>query len=333
MEADNSQLILNFIGKNNIFAEFKVFGNIYNFDENKIEIPNALFGPKREKKLVEFKLIPKNNKTEKELSFYLYIYYGINKVYCFVEEINGLLFDIIFLDNKIDAIDYKGLELKEFNTLENDSRIRFVFINSPSSFKVKDIYLELKIYIPFELIQTNKSFQIAFFDFYKNAYAIKAINLEENELLIVNVLKKNKSILIEFLNNIEKLIKKKEENEEEYKQFCQKVPLEKNIINFSQDKELLKKEFDNEDLYHLIYIYMLWLVFNTIIFLMIIINLMKTILIMIMIMMIIIELKIKMIVWMKLKVLVMNMCSIILFLKFLKILHNFMKNIKKIVNY
>ena len=266
MEADNSQLILNFIGKKNIFSEFKVFGNVYNFEKNKIEIPNALFGPKREKKLVEFKLIPKNNKTEKELVFYLYIYYGINKVYCFVEEINGLLFDIIFLDNKIDAIDYKGLELKEFNTLENDSRTRFVFINSPSSFKVKDIYLELKIYIPFELIQTNKSFQIAFFDFYKNAYAIKAINLEENELLIVNVLKKNKSILIEFLNNIEKLIKKKEENEEEYKQLCQKVPLEKNIINFSQDKELLKKEFDNEDLYHLIYIYMLWLVFSAIFF-------------------------------------------------------------------
>ena len=145
MEADNSQLILNFIGKKNIFSEFKVFGNVYNFEKNKIEIPNALFGPKREKKLVEFKLIPKNNKTEKELVFYLYIYYGINKVYCFVEEINGLLFDIIFLDNKIDAIDYKGLELKEFNTLENDSRTRFVFINSPSSFKVKDIYLELII--------------------------------------------------------------------------------------------------------------------------------------------------------------------------------------------
>ena len=84
--------------------------------------------------------------------------------------------------------------------------------------------------------------------------------------MIVNVLKKNKSILIEFLNNIEKLIKKKEENEEEYKQLCQKVPLEKNIINFSQDKELLKKEFDNEDLYHLIYIYMLWLVFSAIFF-------------------------------------------------------------------
>ena len=57
------------------------------------------------------------------------------------------------------------------------------------------------------------------------------------------------------------IITKKEENEEEYKQLCQKVPLEKNIINFSQDKELLKKEFDNEELYYLIYIYMLWLVY------------------------------------------------------------------------
>lgn len=267
MEADNSQLIINFIGKNSIFSEFKVFGNIYNFTKKKIEIPKALFGPKREKKLIEFKLIPKD-KIEKESIFYLYIYYGINKVYCFVEEKNGLLFDIIFLDNKIDSINYGSLELKEFNTLINDTRTRIVLINSPSVFRVNDNDLELKLYIPINLYKTNKSFQIAFFDFYKNAYSIKAVNQDEiiNELLIVNILRKNKTILIDFYNDIKKLIEKKEDDEEKYKQICQNVSLEKNIINFSQDKEFLKKTFNNEELYYLIYIYMLWLVFNTIFF-------------------------------------------------------------------
>ena len=267
MEADNSQLILNFIGENNTFSEFKVFGNVYNFTKKIIEIPNSLFGPKKEKKLVEFKLIPKN-KIEKESIFYLYIYFGINKVYCFVEEKNGLLFDIIFLDNKIDSINYGSLELKEFNTLINDTRTRIVLINSPSVFRVNDIDLELKLYIPINLYKTNKSFQIAFFDFYKNAYSIKAVNQDEiiNELLIVNILRKNKTILIDFYNDIKKLIEKKEDDEEKYKQICQNVSLEKNIINFSQDKEFLKKTFNNEELYYLIYIYMLWLVFNTIFF-------------------------------------------------------------------
>ena len=37
MEADNSQLIINFIGKNSIFSEFKVFGNIYNFTKKKLK--------------------------------------------------------------------------------------------------------------------------------------------------------------------------------------------------------------------------------------------------------------------------------------------------------
>ena len=56
------------------------------------------------------------------------------------------------------------------------------------------------------------------------------------------------------------------------------------------------------------------------------INLMKAIIIMI-----IKKLKIKTIV--RMKVLVMNLYLIILFLKCLKILHNFMKNIKKIIVY
>ena len=92
-------------------------------------------------------------------------------------------------------------------------------------FRVNDIDLELKLYIPINLYKTNKSFQIAFFDFYKNAYSIKAVNQDEiiNELLIVNILRKNKTILIDFYNDIKKLIEKKKmtrKNINKYAKMC-----------------------------------------------------------------------------------------------------------------
>ena len=57
---DISYLIINFIGKNKIFDGYNIFGNKYNFSQTKIEIQNEFFGPDKEKKIVEFQLIPKS---------------------------------------------------------------------------------------------------------------------------------------------------------------------------------------------------------------------------------------------------------------------------------
>lgn len=265
MEDNQSQLIFNFIGKNSIFKEYKVLGNIYNFDATKIKIPNNFFGPKKEKKIIEFKLIFKNEIINNELCFYLYVYFGINKVYCFLEKNNGLLYDICFLDNKIVSLNRGELELKEFNNLENDSRTRIVLINSPSKFKINNIDLKLNLYIPIHLHKLNKSFQLSFFDFFQDAYSVKAINLNEldEELLIVKTLKENKNALINFFNELKLLIKSNESDQEQFQKLCEKISLETKIINFSQKKEILEKNFDNEELYYLIYIYMLWLIYNS----------------------------------------------------------------------
>lgn len=261
---DASYLIINFIGKNKIFDGFNMFGKKYNFNQTKIEIQNEFFVPNKEKKIVEFQLIPKNPKmVYRELNFYLYIYYGINKVYCFLEEKDGLLYDIIFLDDEI-VINYEDIELKEINTLTNDSRSRIVLINSPSKFKINNTYTDLNTYIPTSFYKSNKSFQLAFFDYLKDAYSFKPINQENNdeELLIVNILKKNKISLINFLKALEQLINAQEIEEEKFRSLCKAVSLEKNIINFSQKKYILNENFNSEELYYLIYIYMLWLIYD-----------------------------------------------------------------------
>ena len=229
MEVNESKVIFNFLGKNNIFAEYKILGNNHDFNKTEITIPDSLFGKNKEKRILEFKLIPKNNIVDKELTFYLYVYFGINKVYCFIEEKKGLLYDICFLDNKI-ILNYENLALKEINTLENDSRTRIVLINSPSLFKINNLDINLNLYLPIDLYELkNNSFQIAFFDYFQKAYSVKSISQEEedSELLIVNVLKENKKILIDFFKKLEQLIKMEETNEENYKILCKEVSLKK----------------------------------------------------------------------------------------------------------
>ena len=268
MEVNESKVIFNFLGKNNIFAEYKILGNNHDFNKTEITIPDSLFGKNKEKRILEFKLIPKDNIVDKELTFYLYVYFGINKVYCFIEEKKGILYDICFLDNKI-ILNYENLALKEINTLENDSRTRIVLINSPSLFKINNLYLNLNLYLPIDLYELkNNSFQIAFFDYFQKAYSVKSISQEEenSELLIVNVLKENKKILIDFFKKLEQLIKMEETNEENYKILCKEVSLNKKIINFSQKKEVLEKNFNDDELYYLIYIYILWIIYNAILF-------------------------------------------------------------------
>ena len=105
-----------------------------------------------------------------------------------MEEKDGILYDIILLDDKI-VLNYEDFELKEINTLENDSRTRIVLINSPSKFKINNKYTDLISYIPISFYKTNKSFQLAFFDYLNDAYSFKPINQEktDEELLIVNI--------------------------------------------------------------------------------------------------------------------------------------------------
>ena len=121
MEVDCSKLILNFIGNKakSIFSGYKFLDKIYDFETSELMIPDKLFEPLKEKKLIEFQLILKEEFKiiEEEAPFQpyqFYIYYGINKAYCFINCIGEATFDICCLDEQI-KVSNKGKNLDEFN--------------------------------------------------------------------------------------------------------------------------------------------------------------------------------------------------------------------------
>ena len=72
------------------------------------------------------------------------------------------------------------------------------------------------------------------------------------------MLKKNKSNLIQFHDKFENLIKEKEDLQK-FKNLFKETKIDNITINFSQRKEILNKEFYDDEFYYLIYIYMLWI--------------------------------------------------------------------------
>ena len=257
-----------FIGKNNIFAQYKIFGKEHDFNEKDIEIPEDVFAKDQGKKVVEFRLKPKSDKKDDEFCFYLYIYFGINKVYCFIDQKKGKLYDICFLDTKISSIEYDefNLDLEYINKMTDDSRSRIVFINCPLEIVINQIETGLSNYIPPSLFKSNKSFQISFFDFIADAFSVKEIKPDENDekLLIVEYIKEKQNDLYEFYDKLKEFIDDEVGDEKKFIQLFYEVKLEKKIFNFSQKKDVLIKELSDKKIYELIYIYMLWLIYNII---------------------------------------------------------------------
>ena len=264
MEVDCSKLILNFIGNKakSIFSGYKFLDKIYDFETSELMIPDKLFEPLKEKKLLEFQLILKEEfKIEGEAPFppyQFYIYYGINKAYCFIDNIGKATFDICCLDEQIKVSD-DFIILDEFNYLENDARSRIVLINTPITVSInerKNIYS----FIPFNMDNNISSVQIAFFDSFEKDCSIKAISKDEisNDFSIIKVLREKKDVLKKFSDDLEALIKGIIQDEKIYKTLIAQIDLKRIENNFSKRKDVLKKAFDDEELNDLYYKYILW---------------------------------------------------------------------------
>ena len=241
MEVDiQPKIRFQFIGKNNIFTQYKIFGEEHDFNKTDIEIPEDLFTKDKGKKVVEFRLKPKSDKKDDELCFYFYIYFGINKVYCFVDQKNGKLYDICFLDTKISSLEYDelNLDLEYINKMTDDSRSSIVFINCCHKIVINQIETELSNYIPPSLSKSNKSFQISFFDFIADAFSVKEIKPDENDdkLLIVEYIKEKQNNLYEFYDKLKKLIDSEVGDVKKFIQLFNETKLEKKIFNFPQKK-------------------------------------------------------------------------------------------------
>ena len=262
MEDTHSKLILFFIGnkKNTIFNGFKILQKTYDFETTEITIPNSIFNPWKEKKIIDFQLILKEDENEEgPTSFQIYIYIGINKIYCFINQISQASFDICCLDKKV-GVYYGKTELTEFNYLENDTRSRIVLINAPSTIKINSTK-NLYSYIPLNLSESN-SVQISFFDSDFQTYSMKAITNDEisEEFGIVKFLRENKRILLGFYNKLKNLIETKQEDVEIYMNLLGETEITRIKDNFSRRKEVLKEVFEDNELYDLFHIYILWFI-------------------------------------------------------------------------
>ena len=236
---------------------------IYDFKKTEIAIPNSFFGPWKDKKIIDFQLILKDDKNEEIINefnlIYFHIFIGINKVYCFISQDFGKSFDICCLNEKI-RVYYRKMELKEFNYLENDTRARIVLINAPLKIEINNT-TDLYSYVPLNFSKIN-SIQIAFFDSSANNYSVKAISKEEitEEFTIIEYLKEKKSILKKFYEELKDLIEKKQDDVEIFKNLTAGTDLISKKNNFSTRKEILSKAFNDDELYDLYYLYILWLV-------------------------------------------------------------------------
>ena len=261
MEVDNSKLILYFIGnkKTSIFKGYKIFKKIYDFETSEIIIPDNIFEPLKEKKIIEFQLLLNENSGEPFNylpPFQFYVYFGENKAYCFINQISQMTYDICCLDEQI-KVNYGDLNLNEFNYLKNDARSRIILINAPSIVSINNSY-KINSFIPMSM-SNSTSVQIAFFDSTSKAYSIKAISKDEIsvEFEIINVLKEKKDILTKFFEDFEVLMNEKQEDSEIYKNLSSSIDLERIKIHFPKRKDALKKAFDDEELYDLYYKYIL----------------------------------------------------------------------------
>ena len=266
MEEPFSTLKLIFIGdiENSIFSGFRILNKVYDFKTKEIPIHNDLFETLQEKKNIDFQLILKEEENKDKLQiestecFHLNIFKGINKAYCFISENFDYLFDICCLNEKVN-ISYKDIEFNEFNELEDDTRSRIVLINVPSKVAINK-EKKLLLYTPLGMSKEN-SIQISFFDSSGQNYSVKAISNEEitEEFSMVKYLKESKNKLKNFLGKLENLIKKNRDDKVLYLNLTAHSELKIIKINFATRKESLKNEFNDDELFDLFYIYILWL--------------------------------------------------------------------------
>ena len=261
MEINASKLKLIFIGdiESSIFNGFMTLGNSYDFKTSEIVIPDELFKSQKEKAIIDFQLILKEKekiKSTPEL-FHLSVFNGLNKAYCFITLISEFSFDICCLDEKIE-VQYENMKLDQFNYLENDTRTRIILINTPKGIRINNFYKPSSFQPP--ALSNYNSLQISFFDSSTQNYSVKGISSEEfsEEFTLINYLKEKKIVLKNFYEEFTKLIEQKEEDIEIYNELIGPIELERIDNNFTKRKDILNKAFNDDELFDLFYMYILW---------------------------------------------------------------------------
>ena len=108
----------------------------------------------------------------------------------------------------------------------------------------------------------DNSFEVALFDFSKKFYASKLIKIKEEFSIIknINIYKDN---LEKVYSDIKHLYNQKDNDIDKYLLILNNSGISKITINFTQKKSVLKKEFQTEGDYYLMYIYLLWYIIGS----------------------------------------------------------------------
>lgn len=101
------------------------------------------------------------------------------------------------------------------------------------------------------------SFEIVDLDYSDSSFGIKPIKFEE-KYNIIEKIKKQKQNLEDFYDNLKLMVKQNIKDKSEYINLYQKYEMKTYTLNLSQNKEILGKEFNTEEDYYLMFLYLVW---------------------------------------------------------------------------
>ena len=252
-----SNLIIHFIKdikRQSYYDNIRFLNNKYDINNKDltIDIDEKYFNWSKEKITLDLEISPVDILSE-PIKYKINIFYGINYSYCFLNVDNKFLIEYNYIDDQ--QIFYNNLQLNKNDG--NGLVKRIVLINAPHFLKISNINLTFYNSTILNFLKNYNSFEIVDLDYSESLFGVKPIKSEEKFSLISDM-KKQKQSLEKFFLNLKALIENNISEKEEYMKLYRNFEIDEVILNFSQKKEILEKEFkDNED-YYLIFLYFLW---------------------------------------------------------------------------
>ena len=198
---ENSTLELNFIYNEPIFFSFLFLEREYKITNAPliIKISDALFKYDNDSFMANIKLIGK----KKEISFSgnFDIYFGKNTGYCFLDNLNGTNYQLIFKNEDIIEIKLGNNErLEKFDDFNSKYRKRLLLINFNDILSINNIIFNLKIFT----LGGGNSYQFSFYDIKEEKIVVKKVK-EKTLLNVKEFYNKNYNKLFNFYKDLKVL--------------------------------------------------------------------------------------------------------------------------------
>lgn len=198
---ENTTLELNFIYKEPIFHTILFLEREYKITNAPliIKISDALFKYDNDSFMANIKLIGK----KKEISFSgnFDIYFGKNTGYCFLDNLNGTNYQLIFKNEDIIEIKLGNNErLEKFDDFNSKYRKRLLLINFNDILSINNIIFNLKIFT----LGGGNSYQFSFYDIKEEKIVVKKVK-EKTFLNVKEFYNKNYNKLFNFYKDLKVL--------------------------------------------------------------------------------------------------------------------------------